>query len=120
MVVIFNHFYLNFHFTTTGIKGELHYPTASFEGPGTNLELRLNPDDSPKDWSLPINQVDAECYKHDLDYRDANDNLALKHEADRKLLHALDLIQPSSFKEKVMKKVAEWAMKLNLKLGLGL
>lgn len=27
----------------------------SFAGPGTHLDKRLNPDDSPKEWSKPIN-----------------------------------------------------------------
>ena len=60
------------------------------------------------------------CYVHDLYYRDAGDNLPLKHEADRKLLFALERVQPNTFGERIMKKIVELAMKTELKLGLGL
>ncbi len=66
-------------FTATGIPGELHLISPSgvhnFVGPGTNLSLRLNPDDTPKDWSLPIDRDDQAAYTHDLAYRDAGDSL---------------------------------------------
>ena len=109
-------------FSTTHIPGELHwpFPTANFMGPGTSLSARLNPDNTPKDWSIPINDVDAACYTHDLDYRDSGNNLHKKHEADRKLLAALDKIQPQSFSERAMKRVAEMCMQLKLKLGFAL
>jgi hypothetical protein len=60
-------------FTTTGIPGELHLPGHSFCGPGTRLDLRLNQDDTPKDFSKPINRIDTIAYQHDLEK---------KHEAD--------------------------------------
>ena len=66
-------------FSTTGIPGELHLKlhgmnAHSFTGPGTRLEQRLNADDSPKDFSKPINRVDEIAYQHDLAYRDAGDD----------------------------------------------
>lgn len=42
----------------------------NFAGPGTRLDKRLNPDDTPKDWSKPINRLDEAAYHHDLWYRD--------------------------------------------------
>ncbi len=44
----------NVPFSTTGIPGELHLPSHNFAGPGTNLSLRLNTDDTPKDWRLEM------------------------------------------------------------------
>ena len=46
--------------------GEHHLRTITrkpfqFCGPGTRTDLRLNEDDSPKDWSEPINKVDNVC-----------------------------------------------------------
>src|SRR5271166_2768787 len=38
----------------------------SFCGPNTNLVERLNADDTPKEWSRPINKVDEVCLRHDL------------------------------------------------------
>lgn len=43
---------------------------ASFAGPGTKLNKRLNPDDTWKPWSAPINAIDDGAYYHDLVYRD--------------------------------------------------
>ena len=40
----------------------------SFMGPGTRLDLRLNPDGTIKDNSLPLNHSDFESYIHDVAY----------------------------------------------------
>lgn len=45
---------------------EKHLPGNNFTGANTNLELRLNPDDTPKSDSIPINRVDWAAYRHDL------------------------------------------------------
>ena len=37
---------------------EMHLPGHSFTGPGTILYKTLNPDGTPKQWSIPINRVD--------------------------------------------------------------
>ena len=37
---------------------EMHLPGHIFTGPGTKLYKRLNPDGTPKEWSIPINIVD--------------------------------------------------------------
>ena len=37
---------------------EMHLPGHNFTGPGTKLYKRLNPDGTPKEWSIPINRVD--------------------------------------------------------------
>ena len=34
---------------------EMHLPGHNFTGPGTILYRRLNPDGTPKEWSMPIN-----------------------------------------------------------------
>ena len=56
--------------------GEMHLPGHSFTGPGTRLDLRLNPDGSFKDWSKPIDRVDNAAYHHDLAYAKHSDTLA--------------------------------------------
>ena len=48
----------------------------SYCGPGTRLNERLNPDDTWKSWSRPINNLDLACYHHDLAYRDHKDPIA--------------------------------------------
>lgn len=74
---------------TNSVTGKVQ--KASFAGPGTRLDKRLNPDDdTPKEWSKPINDLDYGAYKHDLAYQDHKDAAhrnaaddALKREAER-------------------------------------
>ena len=47
---------------------EMHLPGHSFTGPGTKLYKILNPDGTPKEWSMTINRVDNTAYHHDLCY----------------------------------------------------
>jgi len=65
--------------------GELHLPGHSFTGPGTKLNLRLNPDDTPRDWSKPVTRVDEAAYAHDLAYAKHSDT-ASRIAADRVML----------------------------------
>jgi hypothetical protein len=58
----------------------------SFCGPNTKLDERLNPDDTPKDWSKPINKIDAICMRHDINYRKADEGFGTRHEADKIVL----------------------------------
>ena len=72
------------------IPVELHLRTLrgkkySFCGPNTNLNNRLNPDDTPKDWSKPVNKIDEVCLHHDLAYRAADLGKGTRHEADKKM-----------------------------------
>ena len=94
-------------FTTTGIPGELHLPGHNFVGPGTNLNIRLNTDlqskgktvNSPKEWSKPIDIDDEIAYLHDLAYREAENNLEKKHEADKIMLQQLNSITDPTIKK---------------------
>ena len=52
---------------------EMHLPGHNFTGPGTKLYNRLNPDGTPKKWSIPINRVDNAAYHHDLCYSKHDD-----------------------------------------------
>ena len=88
------------------IPVELHLRTLkgkkySFCGPNTNLEARLNPDDTPKEWSKPINKVDEVCLKHDLAYRDSDLGKGTRHEADKKMLQELDHLKDLNINEKI-------------------
>ena len=52
---------------------EMHLTGHNFTGPGTKLYKRLNPDGTPKEWSIPINRVDNAAYHHDLCYSKHDD-----------------------------------------------
>jgi hypothetical protein len=47
-------------------EGEMHLPGMNYAGPGTRLDLRLNDDGTPKQWSMPVDRVDLAAYHHDL------------------------------------------------------
>jgi len=47
----------------------------SYCGPITNLELRLNPDGTPKPGVEPINKVDEVCMHHDYNYQLADNDV---------------------------------------------
>ena len=101
-------------------KGELHIPSYNFCGPNTSLKDRISENDQPTEGNSPINQTDAVCYKHDLAYREAGDNLDKKHKADKIMIQELDQVKPNSFKEKIIKSLISTTMKGKVKLGLGL
>jgi len=44
----------------------MYLPGMNFAGPGIRLDLRLDEDRSPKDFSKPVNRVDGAAYRHDL------------------------------------------------------
>ena len=47
------------------IPFEMHLPGHIFTGPGIKLYNRLNPDGTPKEWSIPVNRVDNAAYTPD-------------------------------------------------------
>lgn len=63
---------------------ECHLPNYNFCGPFTNLNLRLNPDQTPKEWSMPVNKLDEICMRHDIAYAQGD-----KCEADETMLREL-------------------------------
>ena len=106
-------------FTTTGIKGELHLPGHSFTGPGTNLNLRLNENNEPYEWSKPINRVDAAAQKHDLAYRSNPDNLEAKHLADKEMIAELDSIPNPTIRERLERALVKKLLQAKVYFGLG-
>ena len=106
------------------IPVELHLRTLkgkkySFCGPNTNLTDRLNPDDTPKEWSKPINKVDEVCLRHDLAYRDSDLGKGTRHDADKKMLHELNNLTDLNFNEKLARAVIKPIIATKHKLGLG-
>ena len=86
--------------------------------PGTTTDLHLNEDDSPKDWSLPINKVDEVCLRHDIAYKDTSKTA--RHAADRKMVAELSNLKDLNFDEKAAKLLIKPIIWTKEKLGLGL
>ena len=57
---------------------EMHLHGHNFTGPGTKLNKRLNPDGTPKEWSMPMNSVDNAAYHHNLCYYNQANQDAVK------------------------------------------
>ena len=97
---------------------EKHLPGHNFTGPGTRLDLRLNPDNTPKEDSKPINRVDQAAYKHDLAYR--NPEITSRHEADKIMIQELDSIQNPTFRERIERMFVKKALQAKMLFGQGI
>jgi hypothetical protein len=106
------------NFLNTLIPGEKHLPKHSFTGPGTRLDLRLNEDLSPKEWSQPINRVDAAALKHDVKYMD--DSKEARQQADIEMIEELQNMPNPTFREKVERAIVIPILKTKKFLGLGI
>jgi len=98
--------------------GEMHLPGHSFTGPGTRLDLRLNPDGSYKDWSKPVDRVDNAAYHHDLAYAKYSDT-AHRNEADRVMVNELNNIENPTVRERVERAVVKPILATKAHFGLG-
>ena len=90
----------------------------NFAGPGTKLEKRLNPDDTPKEDSIPINKLDEGAYYHDLCYRDHTDTES-RTECDKHLKTIADKFSHdpnASVSDKVNAKIVKLIMDQKIKL----
>ena len=98
--------------------GEMHLPGHSFTGPGTRLDLRLNPDGTPKDWSKPVDRVDNAAYHHDLAYNRYSD-VAERNVADKTMITELNNIPNPTIRERIERAVVKLILATKASLGLG-
>ena len=84
-----------------------------------NLTERLNPDDTPKERSKPINKVDEVCLRHDLAYRDSDLGKGTRHGADKKMVDELNNLKDLNINEKLARSVIKPIIVTKHKLGLG-
>ena len=80
---------------------EMHLPGHNFTGPGTKLNIRLNPDLTPKSWSKPINRIDKAAYNHDVCYLKNMDTKTRNDVCDKNMLKELDGIYNPSIRERM-------------------
>ena len=82
---------------------EMHLPGHNFTVPGTKLNKRLNPDGTPKKWSVPINRVDNAAYHHDLCYSRHDDAKTRNEICDKTMLGELSRIFNPTLRERIDK-----------------
>jgi len=94
----------------------------SYCEPNTNLEMRLNPDGTPKPGFEPINKVDEVCMHHDYNYQLADEGVGTRHEADKIMLDELDKLENKklNWNEWFAKKFTKGIIWTKHKLGLGI
>ena len=82
---------------------EMHLPGHNFTGPGTKLYKRLNPDETPKEWSIPINRVDNAAYHHDFCISKHDDTKTRNDVCDMVMLGELSGIVNPTLRERIDK-----------------
>jgi hypothetical protein len=90
-------------------------------GPGTDLDHRLNPDKTPKPFSMPVNRVDEAAYRHDLQYEKYAD-VEHRREADNAMIEELKKVRNDSnarWTERADAVVVEGAIRAKRFFGLG-
>ena len=98
---------------------EMHLPGHNFTGSVTKPYKRLNPDGTPKDWSIPINSVDNAAYHHDLCYSKHDDTKTRNQVCDKTMLGELSGIVNPTLRERIDKSIAAKLIKAKVNFGLG-
>ena len=98
--------------------GEMHLPGMNFAGPGTRLDLRLNPNGTPKDSSMPVGRVDVAAYRHDMAY-DAFPDTKTRNVADRVMVSELNEIPNPTVRERVERAIIKPILNTKANFGLG-
>ena len=97
----------------------MHLPGHNFTGPGTKLYKRLNPDGTPKEWSIPINRVDNAAYHHDLCYSKHGNTKTINEVCDKTLIDALSGIVNRTLMERIDKAIVGQLINAKVNFGLG-
>ena len=98
---------------------EMHLPGHNFTGPGPKLYKRLNPDGTPKEWSIPINRVDNAAYHHNLCYSKYDDTKTRNEVCDKTMLGELNGIVNPTLRERIDKSIVGKLINAKVNFGLG-
>ena len=97
---------------------EMHLPEHNFTRPGRKLYRRLNSDETPYEWSIPINRVDNAAYHHDLSYSKHDDTKTRNEVCDKTMLDELNEIVNLTLRERIDKSIV--GKLINAKVNFGL
>ena len=93
---------------------EMHLPGHNFTGPRTKLYKILNPDGTPKEWSIPVNRVDNAAYHYNLCYSKHDDTKTRNEVCDKTMLGELSGIVNPTLRERIDKSIVGKLIKLIL------
>jgi hypothetical protein len=91
-------------------------PNHKYTGPWNPLHKQLDDNDRPLPGQEPFNQVDEIAMRHDICYRDHEDD---KHGCDRQMIQELRDMKPTGFREKIDRALVKGIIGTKVKLGLG-
>ena len=81
--------------------------------------IRLNPDGTPKEWSISINRVDNAAYQNDLCYSKHDDTKTRNEVCDKTMLGELSGIVNPTLRERIDKSIVGKVSKAKVNFGLG-
>ena len=79
----------------------------------------MNPDGTPKKWSIPINIVDKAAYHHDLCYSKHDDTKTRNEDCDKTMVGELSGIVNPTLWERTDKSTVGKLIKAKVNFGLG-
>ena len=79
----------------------------------------MNPDGTPKEWSIPINRVDNAAYHHNLCYSKNDDTTTRNEVCDETMLGELSGIVNPTLWERIDKSIVGKLIKAKVNFGLG-
>ena len=78
----------------------------------------MNSDETPKEWSIPINRVDIPAYNHDLCYSRHDNTKTGNKICDKTVLDELNGIVNQTFWERIDKSIVRKLINAKVNLGL--
>ena len=93
-----------------------HLPRHNYTGPFTELDKRLDENDTPLPGYEPFNQIDEIAMKHDICYRDSD---VTRNQCDKEMLDRLDALKTKGIREKIDYAIVKPVIWTKQKLGLG-
>ena len=97
----------------------MHLPGHNFTGSGTKLYTKLNPDGTPKEWSIPINRVDNAAYDNYLCYSKPDNTKSRNEVCDKTVLGELIGIVNPTLRERIDKPIVGKIINATVNFGLG-
>src|ERR1044071_2658472 len=91
-------------------------PKHKYTGPWNPLHKQLDENDKPLPGQEPYNKVDEIAMRHDICYRDHEDD---KHGCDRQMIEELNDMKPTGLRERFDRAFVKGIIGTKVKLGLG-